>query len=80
MAARSRLYLRQNDAEAALADVGRVIEFAPEVAIFYAYRGAAKAIGGDMAGARDDFDRARSMATDPGDISFIDEQKREVGL
>jgi tetratricopeptide (TPR) repeat protein len=80
MEARSRLYLRQKHAEAALADIGRLIEFAPEVPILYASRGAAKAIGGDRAGALADFDQARTMATDPVEISVIDDEQRDVGL
>ena len=78
--ARSRLYLRQKDGEAALADIGRLIEFAPELAFLYGRRGAAKAIGGDRTGAVDDFDLARSMATDPEDIRDIDEKQAEAGL
>ena len=78
--ARSRLYLRQKHAQAALADIGRLIEFGPEVPIFYAYRGAATAIGGDTAGALADVDRASAMATDPGEIGGIDDEQRGAGL
>jgi tetratricopeptide (TPR) repeat protein len=77
---RSGLYMRHKDGEAALADIGRLFEFTPESALLYARRGAAKAIGGDRAGALGDFDRARAMTTDPEDLSLIDEEQREVGL
>ncbi len=64
----------------ALADIERSIEFAPEVSIFYAYRGAAKAIGGDTAGGLADFDRANTMATDSDEITAIKELRHEFGL
>jgi tetratricopeptide (TPR) repeat protein len=78
--ARSRLYLRRKDPEAALVDIGRSIEFAPEVSILYAYRGAAKAIGGDRAGGLADFDRAGTVATDSDEINAINELRHEFGL
>lgn len=57
-----------------------MIAFEPDVSIFYAYRGAAKAIGGDTPGALADFDRVRTIAIDADDIGAIDEKQREVGL
>lgn len=78
--ARSHLYLDQKQAQAALADIGRLIELEPEVPIFHAYRGAARAIGGDRAGALADFELARAMATDQDEVGAIDEEQRAVGL
>jgi regulator of sirC expression with transglutaminase-like and TPR domain len=80
LSARSRLYLRQRDGAAALADIDRLIELQPEVPLLFARRGAAKAIGGDRADALDDFDRASLLATDPDEIRHIDEIRKEAGL
>jgi tetratricopeptide (TPR) repeat protein len=80
VSARSRLHLRQKNAEAALADIGLLIELAPDLAFLYARRGAARAMGGDRAGALDDFDRAMSMATDSDEIRDIHEMRAEAGF
>jgi regulator of sirC expression with transglutaminase-like and TPR domain len=74
------VYMRQGNAEAALADAERLIELTPDSAYLYAFRGAAKSIGGDMAGAAADFDLARSMATDPEEIKLIEDFRAELGL
>ncbi len=50
------------------------------VAFLYAFRGAAKSLGGDTAGAVADFDLARSMATDPEEIKAIEDFRSELGL
>jgi tetratricopeptide (TPR) repeat protein len=80
ISARARVYMRQRNTEAALVDTERLVELKPDVAFLYAFRGAAKSLGGDTGGAAADFDLARSMATDPGEIKAIEDLRNELGL
>jgi len=63
-----------------LGDANRLIELQPKTAILYALRGAAKAIGGDKAGATADINRALSMTNDPAEINAIKELRTSLGL
>ena len=70
---RARAYLRRDDAEAALADIERLIAAEPDTGFFYAFRGLAEAMAGDIVGARADVSKARTMTSDPEEIAAIDE-------
>jgi regulator of sirC expression with transglutaminase-like and TPR domain len=72
--------VRQQDGAAALADIDRLIELQPDMPFLYARRGAAKALVDDRADALADFDRARLLATDPGDLEYVDEIRKEAGM
>ena len=74
-----RVYLRQEDGEAALADVEHLIEHQPNEPILFAMRGLAKAMAGDGPGAAADFDRAQAMTDDPELLSVIELIRTETG-
>ena len=80
ISARFNFHRLRKDGDAALADIARLIELRPDSAFLYAGRGAAKAIGGDRVGALADFDRARTIATDPEEIALIDGEQENAGL
>jgi Flp pilus assembly protein TadD len=74
------VYLRQGDGARAIADCEQLIAAEPGEGVLYAMRGAARAMQGDDDGAREDFERALALVTDPEVIAEIDAWKRELGL